>query len=287
MPKKYKFVSSEVLLKDLNKHIEYGKPFSNIRLGDGCSLTILHYLYIDKLREICRKEGLNLFKYTVKLKNGLKKKRYGRYTEEEFKKICNRVIRYCNQANYIDRLDSFYEYSNYGKNEKNVEMAIVNNWQYVWKTFGINNDNYTSMFANLYSIVKDEYNLFDVASGKNIFCISNEPNGVKAFSNFSNAKKVDSYILPKSHYDQPLHFKKVCRLIRRNINEYDLFLIGAGFLGKIYLGLVKQLGGCSFDTGRCFNFWADGGFKPRKIDKEGIFDVDKETKMMYERKGKK
>ncbi len=277
------FTSSIDLLRDLNDHIENAEPFSNIRLGDGCSLTILHYLYIEKLRELCRRNGLNLFKYTVKLKKVLKKKRYGRYSDEEFKKICRRVITHSNKSNYIDRLDSFYEYTNYGMDEKNVEMIIVNNWKEVWAQIGITNENYCSMFANLYSIIKDEYNIFDVAKGRDVFCISNEPVGVEKFSKFSGAKKVDSHILPKSHYDQPLHFKKVCKIIKSNASKYDLFIVGAGFLGKIYLGLIKQNGGRGFDGGRCFNIWADGGFRPRKIIADGIFEVDEKTKMMYRR----
>jgi hypothetical protein len=70
------------------------------------------------------------------------------------------------------------------------------------------------------------------------------------------------------------------RLIRNNAAKYDLFLIGAGFLGKIYCNEVKRCGGRVFDSGRLFDFW--GGM--RVIDsRPKRFIKMNTTKMLCER----
>lgn len=55
------------------------------------------------------------------------------------------------------------------------------------------------------------------------------------------------------------HFPTVFERLRNDIDVRwpgEIFLIGAGFLGKIYCGWVKRLGGIAVDIGSVFDLWA-------------------------------
>lgn len=45
-------------------------------------------------------------------------------------------------------------------------------------------------------------------------------------------------------------------IIKEKSSQYDLFLIGAGLLARVYCGEVKRNGGRVFDSGRLFDFWS-------------------------------
>ncbi|HKO39394.1 MAG TPA: hypothetical protein VJU14_13600 [Solirubrobacterales bacterium] len=58
--------------------------------------------------------------------------------------------------------------------------------------------------------------------------------------------------------DDP-HFPSVFEGLRRDIDVRspgELFLVGAGYLGKIYCGWVKERGGIAIDIGSVFDLWA-------------------------------
>jgi hypothetical protein len=58
---------------------------------------------------------------------------------------------------------------------------------------------------------------------------------------------------------EDLHFPTVFERLRANIDVRwpgEIFLVGAGFLGKIYCGWVKQRGGIALDIGSVFDLWA-------------------------------
>jgi hypothetical protein len=112
--------------------------------------------------------------------------------------------------------------------------------------------------------------------GKKIFCISNKVQICEELKENSKISKLDFYKIPRqkisdSHYIK--HYNKVLTLIEENARNYDLFLIGGGFLGKLYCGHVKRNGGRSFDCGRLFDIWASVRIlkgKPRKFLKQDL-----------------
>ena len=57
--------------------------------------------------------------------------------------------------------------------------------------------------------------------------------------------------------------KDVIDFIETRANNYDLWIISAGELGRIYTGLIKHLGGRAFDTGFVIDYWCTGYIHPR------------------------
>jgi hypothetical protein len=45
--------------------------------------------------------------------------------------------------------------------------------------------------------------------------------------------------------------------------DYDIWLIAAGELGRIYTGLIKHLGGRALDIGFVADYWCNCDYHPR------------------------
>lgn len=245
--------STEEILKDLNQHIIKKKPFSTTRLGDAGHGIIASFMCPDLI---------DVGKWSGRKGNRGSNNILGQLTvpTPERKRLVRRVIKACDNSNYTDCYEAFYDLDS----KKGVGI-LGRKWKEVHECCGINNEDYCSSFVHYFSIVDGEYNLFDLMKGRRIFCITSMTQNLARLKAVSGAKVIDHYRIPRRgrrarHYKD--HFKKVCKLIRQRAKNYDLFLIGAGFLGKIYCDVVKQNGGRAFDAGRLFDFWAGA----RQID---------------------
>jgi len=240
--------TTQCILDDLNDCIINKKPFSIIRFGDaifGILSALLAPGFIDA-GKWSKSKGR-------KLSNTI----LGQLTIPTNKRIqlCERMVKAANNADYIDSYDAYLLL-----NRRRLGI-IARNWKSIHEQVGITNTSYCSCFVHYFSIVDGEYNLFDVMKGRKIFCIGNSIQCLEQVKQISGAEIIDNYKIPgrgrrNGHYKN--HFRKVMRLIKRNATKYDLFLIGAGFLGKIYCDEVKANGGRAFDAGRLFNFWCGG-----------------------------
>jgi len=250
---KVKIYPTRYILKDLDYHIKNKLPFSTVRFGDAVYGILASFLcpeVIDKGKWAGRKGR--------KLSNSLLSQLT--IPTPERMEVVKKVVQSANNASYCDSYEAYYLLNTSKK------VGIVGrNWKNIHEGCGITNTNYCSCFLHYFSIIENEYNLFNVMKDRKIFCITNRINILPALKNKSGAKVIEGYRIPRrgrkgEHYKK--HYKEIMRLIRLNSKNFDLFLVGGGLLGKIYCDEVKRNSGCSFDCGRLFDFWANA----RKID---------------------
>lgn len=238
---------TEEILKDLNQHIVDKKPFSTIRYGDGCLGIVCSYIAPNFV-----KVGKWSGGQQNKIANSVMRQQ-GIPVTERFD-ICNQVVQAANRANYVDSYDAFYT----GIGRAKGLGFIASHWKEIHEAVGITNTSYCNPYLHYMSIVEREYNLHTVMKNRNVFCISNQIQICEKLKWFSGIKKIDFYRIgrsgDKSNYQ--IHHVKIMRIIKNNVDKYDLFLIGAGLLGKIYCDYIKQCGGRSFDAGRLFDLWS-------------------------------
>ena len=266
-----KIYTTEEILKDLDNHIKNKLPFSTIRFGDAVYGMLASYLCPDVIDKD---------KWKMPRGKKIADSIMGQLTipSDIRMNMIKRVVIAANNANYCD---SYVAYSLLNS-AKGVGI-IGKNWKAIHEGSGITNDKYCNCFLHYFSIVEGELNLFDIMKNRKIFCISNQVQITDRLKTKSQAHTIDSYKIPRrgrkgEHYRK--HYKKIMGIIRKNSKMYDLFLIGAGFLGKIYCDEVKRCGGRSFDSGRLFDFW--GGL--RTIDsRPKRFVKMNTTKMLAER----
>jgi len=58
-------------------------------------------------------------------------------------------------------------------------------------------------------------------------------------------------------------YEEVMKYIEQKANTYDMFLVAAGELGRLYSGRIKELGGRTFDIGFVAEFWLGQNIHPR------------------------
>jgi hypothetical protein len=263
---------TEFILKELNNCVVKKEPFSIIRLGDA-GLGIIYSFNCKGIVDRGKWKGGK----GRKMSNNI----LGQLTVPPFRRerIVKAVINACDNANFVDCYEAFF----FLNTMKGVGI-LGEKWKDIHECCGITNTKYCSSFVHYFSITDGEYNLFNIMKNRKIFCItSTEKKTLERLKIKSGADVIDSYQIPRrgrkgGHYR--LHFKRIMRLIKRNAKDYDLFLIGAGFLGKVYCGKIKQLGGRAFDAGRLFDFWGNG----RIIDsRPKRFIVYNQEKMLCDR----
>jgi hypothetical protein len=66
---------------------------------------------------------------------------------------------------------------------------------------------------------------------------------------------IDLVKIPGKNENQYISFNRIINLIDNKATKYDLWLIAAGELGRIYPGLIKFKGGRAFDVGSLIDFW--------------------------------
>lgn len=237
---------TEEILRDLNEHIINKEPFSTVRFGDGCYGIVASYFCPDLIVGGKWSGGQdNKIVQSVLRQLGVP-------VQNRFD-IVKKVVWAANNANYIDSYDAFLT-----ELSPRQVGPLASKWKEIHKYAGIGNVSYCSPFLHYFSVVENEYNLFDVMKKRTIFCISHNVYITPKLRILSNAKEIHSYQIPrrgkKLHYTK--HFNYIVNLIEEEATNYDLFLIGAGLLGKIYCGLIKEHGGRAFDAGRLFDLWA-------------------------------
>lgn len=266
--------TTDYILNDLEEHIQQKKPFSIIRYGDAIYGIIASFRapkLIDRGKWKDRK-GLTASNNIM-----------GQLTIHPYKReqVVSQLIKAAEEANYCDSFDAYFHL-----NTRKGVGILGEKWKDIHEAAGITNDKYCSAFVHYFSIIDGEMNLFELMKGRRIFCISNQTQIVTRLQKVSKAKVIKSYRIPRrgrkgGHYK--LHYRKVMKFIRNNAKKYDLFLVGAGLLGKLYCAEIKRQGGRAFDAGRIFDFW--GG--KRQIDsRPKRFIKMNNSKMLCERKKK-
>lgn len=242
----YPVFTTDYILNDLEEHVKDKKPFSTVRFGDAAYGIIASFL-APKLLDRGKWKGSRGRKAANSILGQLT------IPNPRREEMVNRMVDAAQNANYCDCFDAYF----FLNSRKGVGV-VGEKWKDLHEAVGITNPNYCSPFLHYFSIVEGEMNLFEIMKGRRIFCISNQVQIANRLQKVSKAKTVKTYRIPRRgrrgrHFRD--HYPKVMKFIRRNAKKYDLFLIGAGFLGKIYCAEVKASGGRAFDAGRIFDFW--------------------------------
>lgn len=244
--------SVQEILNVLNACIIYKKPFSLIRFGDG-GLKLIH--------SVLTKNDKNL--ELILEKEGLPKK--------DVKKIIRLWSKYANQANFIDSAQVYFDGRFWPRikntNRKPISIKtyeLLAGWKRLYKAIGITNENYCNPEFNYLCMVKNKnlINLYDVIKDKKVAFITACPKAVE----FLNTKRLDVDLFQivkqyENHYGKSFH--RIIKKIKNKACDYDIWLVSAGELGRIYSGVIKELGGRAVDMGFMAELWAGADLHPR------------------------
>jgi len=257
--KKDKVHSTQHILKDLDNCIKRKKSFSVMRHGD-TGYEIMHSYLVKNKKNIL--PGINFglnkrFTASNKICNQLG------IPHDKRREIARKIAIYSKNANYIDSPYAFsYLNRSFGYSLNEVS------WGRMMKSLKIKNNSFCNPLLNCFCVINGEYNLFDVMKKRRIFCITNNTKILPKVHKISKATKIDFIQIPvrnakNAHY--PNYFQKINKIIQEKAMNYDFFLVGAGYLGRYYIGMIKQCGGRAFDFGASFKLWKSGDSMRRKM----------------------
>lgn len=235
---------TEIILDEIEQAIGRKKPFSLIRFGDGGIKYIHAVLFGDdeQIVDIVEKEGI---------------------PQDKIVEVFELWGYYARRANYIDTPEVYFTDQFWPRlkgpdkymSKKTIER--MKQWRYLYHCAEFDNENYCNPEINFLLVLKRyrKRNLFDVLRGKKIACITAVPEVAEKLDKF----KVDTFEIVKQfegHYDNS--FKSTIDLIREKVHDYDIWLVAAGELGRVYTGLIAELGGRSVDMGFIIEYWVHG-----------------------------
>lgn len=241
----------EDILNELDECIKLCKPFNLIRLGDG-GIKVFHSIIFndsDQLESIIEREGLPKNKIYDMLKLWTK---------------------FLNEANYIDTPQVYYSKEFWPRYKKGTTPitkrtdARMRMWRRLYRDFDIKNYHYCNPEFNYLSCIKrdNKINLFDILKNRKVMCVTTRNEVIQILKPI--CKRVGlRKIVGHNENQYEKSFKRVIEFIESRANNYDLWLISAGELGRIYTGLIKNLGGRALDTGFVIDYWCTGYIHPR------------------------
>jgi len=237
----------EDILNHLENCIEYKLSFSHIRFGDGGIKYIHSLLYNDlqQLATIVKKEGLP------------------RHSLVEILELWGY---YARRADYIDSPEVYYDGTFWprikkpGKPINSETDEKMQDWRDLYERAEFDNDSYCNPESNCLMIIKIEgkRNLIDFIKNKKVCCITAKPEIKQLFPEWDIIEIVGQW---QNQYKNS--FKEVVDIIKHTARNYDLWLVAAGELGRIYSGLIKEYGGRCLDIGFIIEFWLTGEIHPR------------------------
>ena len=237
------------ILDHLDHCIRFRKSFSHIRFGDG-GLKLIDAILnkdFDQLCLIMDKEGLPAHKI-------LDIYRLWGY--------------YARKANYIDCPEVYFSGEFWPRVKapgKSISSSTKNKmrlWRELYSRAEFDNENYCNPESNCLMIIDipGRTNIFDIMKKRKICIITVYPEITEVLQEY------DVDVVPivgqwKNQYENS--FTDVIRYIKYNARKYDCWLVGAGELGRIYSGVIKESGGRSIDIGFVIEYWLKGYLHPR------------------------
>lgn len=253
---KMKIYRVEEVLSELKDCINTKSPFSLVRYGDG-GIKFLHSILTnnkERIASILQKEGIPLNKlYSVFYLWG----------------------KYARRSNFIDCPEVYFINQFWPRFTREDIIPIIKDWRNIYSNAEFDNNRFVNPEIHFLSILKGVYkeNLVNIIRGKKIFCVTNYPQIKTDLSKNCEVEIFNIVGFFKNQYDN--NYKHITKIIKKRANKCDLWLIGAGELGRIYSGLIKQYGGRSFDLGSVFDCWA-GGVIPKRL-KDYIYKPSKHS----------
>jgi hypothetical protein len=138
----------------------------------------------------------------------------------------------------------------------------LKNWKKIYQKIGITNEKYCNPeVAFLMCLSKFGLNsLPDLMKDKKICCITCRDDVNEKIPGYD----IDIIKIVGKYENQYVNsFEKVVDKINVDSKKYDLWLIAAGELGRIYPGLIKFSGGRALDIGSVIDFWCTGEIPSR------------------------
>jgi len=228
-----KIHNTSEILEHLKNCIETKKSFSLLRMGDGGLKYIVSLLMMDKpqLKDICKKEGIPL-----KL-------------AEDILTLWTSSINICD---YIDSPKIYFEGNFWPRTSSDKTKKLLLNWKTIYDCANFTNENYCNPEVNfLMCLTSQKPSLLDIIKDKKVCCISNYSSLINVITNCD----LEILQIPGFHENQYTHFSSVLDFINKHANDYDLWLVSAGELGRIFPGFIKFKGGRALDIGSLVDYW--------------------------------
>jgi len=238
------------ILGELERCIEYKLPFSHLRFGDG-GIKFLHAVLVndkEQLNIIIKKEGLPPHKII---------------------EIFEMWGYYARQANYIDSPEVYFTGKFWPRIKKagkpiNSETEVkMRDWYKLYDDSEFDNENYCNPESNYLMALRMPYrqkNLLDLMKDRKVCIITVFPEIVQPLEEYNvDVIKIAGHW--QNQYENS--FNNIVDIINDYTNKFDLWLIAAGELGRIYTGLIKECGGRAIDIGFVIEFWLGQNVHPR------------------------
>lgn len=239
------------ILTHLDSSIKERSPFSLIRFGDGGIKAIHAYLFNDskQLAIISQKEGILLHKYNMLMDGWVKTATYSDYIDSQEMYFDGR---------FWPRIRNIHK----SMTQKTKERMLM--WDDLYGRMEFENYNYCNPESNYLSVLRVDgwKNILDIMRDRRICLITAKPH-VKSILR-SRGYDVDILKIV-GHYENQYEnsYKNVMKYIEQKANSYDLWLVAAGELGRLYSGAIRSFGGRCFDIGFIIEFWMGQNIHPR------------------------
>jgi hypothetical protein len=245
-----KIYKIDEILSKLKNCIDYKLPFSHIRFGDGGIklLHALHYNDFSQILGISKREGIPLDKITY---------------------VCELWGYYARRADFIDTPEVYYNGEFWPRlrsmdkqiSDKTLERLLM--WPELYYNFEFDNNNFCNPESNYLMVLKNNnFNLLDLIKDKKVCLITAKPHVRSNFRKYGFDVDIVTIV---SHYQN--HYEKsfieTVNYIKSCSKDYDLWLIAAGELGRLYTGIIKENGGRAVDIGFIAEFWTGLNLHPR------------------------
>jgi len=242
------------ILNQLDDSITSKKPFSITRFGDGTIKAIHSFLKqdLEQLEGISKQEGIPI---------------------NVFSKIIEMWKNSANNCDYIDTPEVYFSNGIFWERTKGEKMKGISDktikrlkmWKTLYDIIGITNYNYCNPEINFLSCIAkpNKKSLVDLLKDKKICCISSRNDVEEKLSKYFNIKLFK--IVGKNENQFENSFYDVLDKICSDSKKFDIWLIAAGELGRVYPGLIKFKEGRAFDIGSLIDFWCGDSLPSRLL----------------------
>lgn len=227
------------VLDSLEKAITDKESFSLIRFGDGGIKLIHSYFYSDdkQLDLIVEKEGI---------------------PRDKIKNLLDLWTISATTADFVDTPAVYFQDDFWPrvKGHKNMSQKTIDRlkmWKRIYEIANFDIQKYCNPEVNFLSCLDifEERGFPNCLKNKKFCIITSREDMHNVLKDYN----FDLVIVPGFTNYQYRVFPRVLNKIKNDAKNYDLWLVAAGELGRIYSGLIKFHGGVSFDIGSTIDFW--------------------------------
>jgi len=222
----------EEILNDIKFHLDKNLPFSLTRFGDGDIKLVRSILKRSPSFKKMSRSGIPMQK------------------TEQILKIYKMSL---NNSNYIPNFDVYFSDDFWSRSFSRGTEKRVRDWEDVYKEIGIINKNYCNPEIGFLLFLNEKNNLLDIIKDKTVCLVTSRKEVKVKFDRMKIKNKI--ILIPGKNSNHYSKFKTIKKNIINHSKTCDIFLIGAGVLGKAYTNLVKKNGKMGIDIGQVFETW--------------------------------